>query len=155
METTSNNLLLESQYIIILIMHNGVKSYMKSKTEFQIIYEVKDRRIKHQVISPRYFLSKKSFQSTYLDIINSTKSREVTECFFEYEIECDSKRKMAPLLNHNHYHPLGKKEKSFLSMFCVCYHTKTSSIMSANLRVGISIRPLALYTKVILPGLAK
>jgi hypothetical protein len=32
-------------------------------------------------------------------------------------------------------------------MFCVCYHTKTSSIMSANLRVGISIRPLALYTK--------
>jgi len=40
-----------------------------------------------------------------------------------------------------------KKEKSFLSMFCVCYHTKTSSIMSANLRVGISILPLALYTK--------
>jgi len=93
-------------------------------------------------------------QSTYLDIINSTKSREIT-VFFKYEIECDSKRKMAPLLNHNHYHPLGKKEKSFLSMFCVCYHTKTSSIMSANLRVGISIRPLALYTKVILPGLAK
>jgi len=63
---------------------------MKSKAEFQIIYEVKDRRIKHQVISPRYFLSKKSFQSTYLDIINSTKSREVAGVIFQYEIECDS-----------------------------------------------------------------
>ena len=154
METTSNNLLLESQYIIILIMHNGVKSFMKSKAE--ISNQLWSLRPKNQTPSdfPRYFLSKKSFQSTYLDIINSPKSREIT-VFFKYEIECDSKRKMAPLLNHNHYHPLGKKEKSFLSMFCVCYHTKTSSIMSANLRVGISIRPLALYTKVILPGLAK
>ena len=36
-------------------MHNGVKSFMKSKAEFQIIYEVTDRRIKHQVISRDIF----------------------------------------------------------------------------------------------------
>ena len=41
-------------------MHNGVKSFMKSKAEFQIIYEVKDRKIKHVPSDfPRYFLSKK------------------------------------------------------------------------------------------------
>ena len=126
-------------------MHNGAKSFMKSKAEFQIIYEVKDRKIKHPSDFPRYFLSKKLsvWISWYYQF---NKSQEVAVFFFEYEIECDSKRKMAPLWNHNH-HPLGKKEKSFLSMFCVCYHTKTSSIMSANLRVGISIRPLAPYTK--------
>ena len=36
--------------------------------------------------------------------------------FFEYEIECESTRKMAPLLNHNH-HPLGKKKKVFYLCF--------------------------------------
>jgi len=66
---------------------------MKSKAEFQIIYEVKDRRIKHQVISPRYFLSKKSFQSTYLDIINSTKSREVAGGFLNTKLNATLQEK--------------------------------------------------------------
>jgi len=63
---------------------------MKSKAEFQIIYEVKDRR---PCDFPRYFLSKKSFQSKYLDIINSTKSREVAGGFLNTKLNANPQEK--------------------------------------------------------------
>jgi len=80
-------------------MHNGAKSFMKSKAEFQIIYEVEVRTKyfiyfnHHTVISRDIFYKVKSFQSEYHDIINSTKISESCIALQKY----DFIRKMDPL----------------------------------------------------------